>query len=398
MREEESLLKSKILYTCIIVIFYLLGKGFPLYMIDVSAYVYTAIDAESLLIQTISGDINQCSIFALGVSPYMISSIIVQIYYLLRGTEAMKKVSPIQKNRLILKIMFILSVAMAVVTVQELKFAVDSRMLPLAKCVAAVELVTGTFIMLHLVSENAKYGLGGQSVIIFMNILDGFRMTLEGQDVRKLVIPLLISFVVLIITLILENAEKRIPVQRISIHNIYADKNYIAIKLNPIGVMPAMFSTAFFMLLQLILVLFGWLFTENDTIVWLQENVTLTNPVGIAVYALLIFILTIGFSWVMLNPTELTENFLKSGDSIQNLHAGRDTKRYLSGVIFRLGLLSATVMCICLCTPLILHVSGRMNSAFTTLPSSVMLITGVWSNLYREVLAIKDIEAYKPFI
>lgn len=398
MREEENLLKSKFLFTGIIVIFYLLGKGFPLYMIDISAYTYTTVNAESLLIQTISGDINQCSIFALGISPYMISSIIVQIYYLLRGTEVMKRVSPIQKNRLTLKIMLLLSVLMSVVTVQGLKFSVDSRMLPFARCVAAVELVTGTFIILYLVSKNTKYGLGGQSVLIFINILDGFRLTLQGQDVRKLVVPLLLSFVVLVITLILENAEKRIPVQRISIHNIYADKNYIAIKLNPIGVMPAMFSTAFFMLIQMLLVLFGWLFTENDTIVWLQENVTLTNPVGIALYAFLIFVLTIGFSWIMLNPTELTENFLKSGDSIQNLHAGGDTKRYLSGVIFRLGFLSAGVMCICLCTPFVLHISGSMNSAFISLPSSVMLITGVWSNLYREVLAIKDIEAYKPFI
>lgn len=398
MERKSSLLRSKLLYTCLIVLAYLVGKGLPLYMIDIPAYMQREINAEALLVQTVSGDINKCSLFALGVSPYMISSMAVQMFYVFRSTEAKKRVSPIQRNKKILKIMVVLSVVMAVVQVRELQFAVTGDMLMWARAVATIEMVTGAFVILHLVSQNTKYGVGGQTVLIFMNIIDGIILTLRGQELAKLTIPLVLSLVVLVIMLIMENTEKRIPVQRISIHNIYADKNYLAIKLNPIGVMPAMFSTAFFMLPQLALSLAGWWLPGNADILWLQDNMTLTKPLGIGVYAVILFCLTIGFSRVMINPKELTDNFLKSGDSIQDLHAGRDTKRYLSGVITRLGLMSATVMCICLCVPLLLQLSGEMESAFATLPSSVMMLTGVWCNLSREISALRDLEAYKPFI
>ncbi len=55
-------------------------------------------------------------------------------------------------------------------------------------------------------------------------------------------------------------------------------------------------------------------------------------------------------------------------------------------------------MGVCLGVPLVLQMMGEFDSALVTLPSSVMMLTGIWCNLYREVEAIKDLEAYKPFI
>lgn len=133
-----------------------------------------------------------------------------------------------------------------------------------------------------LTSRNKKYGIGGQTALIYLNILDGILTT----------------------------------VQRISIHNIYADKNYMAIKLNPIGVMPAMFSMAFFMVSQLLISLFIMVFPENAGLLWVEENMVLTKPLGIAVYVIILYTLTVGFSRVFLNPKDITEQFFKSGDSI----------------------------------------------------------------------------------
>ena len=124
----------------------------------------------------------------------------------------------------------------------------------------------------------------------------------------------------------------------------------------------------------------------------------LTKPLGIIVYIFVLYILTIGFSRVMINPREMTDQFLKSGDSICDLHAGKETRKYLSRVINRMSLISATVMGICLCGPMILQMTGRLDGTFVTLPSSVMMLTGVFCNLFREVEAVRDLEAYKPFI
>ena len=71
--------------------------------------------------------------------------------------------------------------------------------------------------------RNKKYGIGGQSALIFVNILDGIITTLKGNQMLDLLIPVGISIVVMMIVVFMENSEFRIPVQRISIHNIYAD-------------------------------------------------------------------------------------------------------------------------------------------------------------------------------
>ncbi len=397
-KKREHLLRYKLIYTILILFVYLLGKNLPLYMIDVSAYLQKTVDAQSLLVQTISGDIYQCSLFALGISPYMIGTIIVQILMAFRSREVRSKISAAKTYRTSLGIMLVIAIIQALLQVQKLHFRVEGDMLLLAKVVASIEMVAGAMIIMWLASGNKRYGIGGQTAIIFVNIIDGIVMTLQGHSFDDLVIPLLISFGVMFVVIIMENTEFRIPVQRISIHNIYADKNYFAIKLNPIGVMPAMFSMAFFMLPQMAATILYMFAPENVKIQWLKSNLVLNKPLGIAVYILMLFVLTIGFSRVFVNPKDITEQFLKSGDSIQNIHAGRDTKRYLSRVITGISILSATVMSVCIGIPMVLQLTGDVESSLITLPSSIMMLTGMFCNLEREVMAIKDLEAYEPFI
>lgn len=395
---KDSILKYKLLYTALVLFIYLLGKNLPLYGIDLSAYANQTLDTAALLIQAISGDVYRRSVFALGISPYMMASILVQMVVAFRSADAKARISPKKKNYIMLELTLIFALFQAVLQVRNLSFAVTGQRLMLAQVVSVVEMIAGAMIILWLSEQNKKYGVGGQTALIFVNILEGIVAILTKGSMESLVIPLLISLIVIMIMVILENAEKRIPVQRISIHNIYADKNYLAIKLNPIGVMPVMFSTAFFMLPQLLVTGLAWLFPGQETIIWWQENLVLTKPLGVIVYIAILYALTIGFSRVFLNPTETTEQFLKSGDSLAGIHAGRDTKRYLSRNITRISLFSATALSLCLSVPMVMQLNGYMDNSLSALPTSIMMLTGIWSNLYREVLSIRDMDAYEPFI
>ena len=395
---KDSILKYKLLYTALVLFIYLLGKNLPLYGIDLSAYANQTLDTATLLIQAISGDVYRRSVFALGISPYMMASILVQMVVAFRSADAKARISPKKKNYIMLELTLIFALFQAVLQVRNLSFAVTGQRLMLAQAVSVVEMIAGAMIILWLSEQNKKYGVGGQTALIFVNILEGIVAILTKGSMESLVIPLLISLIVIMLMVILENAEKRIPVQRISIHNIYADKNYLAIKLNPIGVMPVMFSTAFFMLPQLLVTGLAWLFPGQETIIWWQENLILTKPLGVIVYIVILYALTIGFSRVFLNPTETTEQFLKSGDSLAGIHAGRDTKRYLSSNITRISLFSATALSLCLSVPMVMQLNGYMDNSLSALPTSIMMLTGIWSNLYREVLSIRDMDAYEPFI
>ena len=241
-----------------------------------------------------------------------------------------------------------------------------------------VQMVTGVMVILWLSERNAKYGIGGRTMLIVVNLLDGILSTISGRSLRNLMIPLTISAAVMFVVLVMENAEKRIPVQRISIHNIYADKNYMAVKLNPVGVMPVMFSTALFMLPQLLVSLLVSLFPNHTGILWWQENLSLMKVPGIAVYIICLCLLTVVFSMVLISPKDITEQFLKSGDSLVNIHAGRDTRRYLRGVMWRISLFSSAVMSACVGIPLMMQTRGNIDSGLMMLPSSIMMLT--WSS------------------
>lgn len=394
--QKEKVMKYKLAYTGLILLVYILGKCVPLYGIDVSAYHYEAVDAEEVLMQTISGDAYRHSVFALGIFPFMISSILVQVAMAIRKIFSKSYVSPKTMNRMSAMVTFVIAILQASVHMPQLKFVEEGKLLPGARVLVIVEMVTGVMVILWLSRRNEKYGVGGRMILGLTNILERITTTVLHHNVESLAVPLLISMAVMVIVLVMENAEKRIPVQRISIHNIYADKNYMAIKLNPVGVMPVMFSTAVFMLPQLLLSLLGSLFPYHEEILWWRMNMTLAKPLGIVIYISCEYLLTIGFSLIMLSPKDIMEQFLKSGDSIVNLHAGRDTRRYLLGTVWRISLLSATVMGGCIAVPLVLQLRGEIDSTLTMLPSSVMMLTSLCCMIYRELVSLYKYDSCRP--
>lgn len=395
--QKTKVMKYKLIYTGLILYIYILGKCVPLYGIDLSAYGrYKAINAEEVLMQTISGDTYRHSIFALGIFPFMISGILVQVAMAVRKSFSKSQVSPKMMNCVSAMMTFLVAIFQALVQMPRLKFSVEGNLLMGARVLAVVEMVTGVMVILWLSKRNEKYGVGGRMVLGLVNILERITTTVLHHNIKSLAVPLLISMMVLIIVLVMENTEKRIPVQRISIHNIYADKNYIAIKLNPVGVMPVMFSMAVFMLPQLLLSLLGYLFPYHEGILWWRMNITLTKPLGILIYISCEYLLTIFFSFIMLSPKDIMEQFLKSGDSIVNLHAGRDTRRYLLGTIWRIGLFSATVMGVCIAVPLVLQLRGDIDSTLTMLPSSVMMLTSLLCAIYRELVTLYKNDSCRP--
>lgn len=396
--KNENLMLNKVLFMLFTIIVYIVGKNLPLYMIDETAYVGVAVSTEDILLHTIRGDRYQYSIFALGVSPYMISNIVTQMLLAFKNSESRAKISPKKKNRYTVLLTLGLSVLMAVMQVPELKFIALEQGFFAVRFIAVVEMIAGAILILWLSSRNKKFGIGGQSVLICINLFDSLIGNLRGHNPNQMVISLILTVTAMIVMAVFENIEKKIPLQRVSIHNIYADKNYLAIKMNPVGVMPAMFSMALFMMIQLLVNLGGAFFENNPTYGIIKEGMVLTKPLGVAVYVVGIYFLSVLFARVFLNPKETMEQLLKSGDSIQNVHAGNDTKRYLSKNITGMALLSATMMSFFLALPLILQMYGHLEGTLAALSSSAMMLVGIICNLSREFMAIRHIEGYKPFI
>ena len=311
-KRKEFILLQKLLYTAFIFAIYILGTNIPLFGVNVSEYVSNNVDMDKLLIQTISGDLNQCSIFNLGIFPYMISSLLIQIIYAFKSEESKKRVSAKRRNFFTLVTAIIISLIQSFTYMGRLNFSFPKGFEYLGYAVAYWEMVAGSMVIILLCSRNKKYGIGGQTIIILANILSTIMVNLSGYSVKDLILPIGVSLVIMFIIIIMENAEIRIPLQRISIHNIYADKNYLAIKFNPVGVMPAMFSSAFFLLPQLAVMLALYFLPKNTVLLWWQQELSLARIPGIIIYLIILYILTVCFSFLFINPKDITEQFLKS--------------------------------------------------------------------------------------
>lgn len=397
-KAKEHILLYKILYSLLIMLLYMIGRNIPLYGVDVEAYRKVDINAQSIIMQAVSGDIKNCSIFILGLWPYMLASMLIVLVVAIITLDKSRRISPKKMNIWTVGLMFLIGVIQAYQHVQSYIYKVDGEALLQAKVIVFLELITGMLIVVYMGDRATKYGICGKTSVFMVNIVDGIMTMLVSQSTDKLWIPLGIGVVEIAVMIVLENAEKRIAVQRVSIHNIHADKNYIAYKLNPIGVTPLMFASAAFLLPQSISRFLHSIFPQNATLAWVAEQMNLTSVLGIWVYLAIIAILTISFSFVMLSPGQMAENLLKSGDSILGVYAGKPTKRYLRGCVLRFSIYSSIIIGICIGVPLFLQFGGYIDPTLAMLPCSVMMSTGIWISFAREAQVYRNMDRYQPFI
>lgn len=397
-KETEHVLRYKLLYSAMIMFVYMVGRNIPLYGVDISHYQETEVNAQTIMMQVMTGDIQNCSVFILGLWPYMMSSMLVMFVVALISLDKTKRISPKKMNKWTLASTMVFSGVQAIGKVQT--FVYDDSQYPLIvlKCFVFIELITGMLVVMYMCARTTKYGLGGRTSVFTVNIIEGMLTMFAKTTPQKLVIPLALGAVGIVVMLVLETTEKRIAVQRVSIHNIYADKNYIAYKLNPAGSMPFMFTSVVFLLPQMICMTLEGFAPENTAIRWVADNMTLTRPLGIWVYMGIICMLTILFALIMLAPGNTADNLLKTGDSILDIHAGKQTRKYLVINVLALSTFSAIVLAACQGIPLFLQFGNYIDSSLVMLPGSIMMFTGMWVTLYREAVVYRNMDRYKAFI
>jgi len=391
-------LSKRLLFTTLILAVYMAGRSLLLYNVNSAAYQSEELDSQNIVISMVSGDIHQYTLFALGIMPYIMSSMLMWIYMALRGNEYKSRVSPQKTQRLTMAVMIIIAFAYAVSRAERLVFKESTLDIDILKAIAILEMVIGAIIICKMTEFNKEHGIGGQMPLIFVNILDNYISTIQKNTWEDLYRPFLLGLMMAVAAFVMENVIIRIRVQRVSIHNEYADKSYIAFKFDPIGMMPVMFAIAFFMLPQLILRFFLFLDKDNTALRYIYGRLNLTDVVGVAVYLGIIFLLNVLFSFIMLSPGEMAGQLQRGGDSIVNIYAGRKTKKYLRKKVLLLSVSSGVVMCLMMGISLFLSLRGEISPQLAMFPTIGMFLTGISCSLYREVRTYWKFDSYSFFI
>lgn len=394
MKEKTHLVRNRCLFSIVIIVIYFVCHRIPLNGIDMSAYDNLGLDLGAVLSLAVNGSNKQCYVMSLGISPYITASLVISILFAMRSKEARARTSPKAMNYWITALTFIVTLIQSVFYALNLKY-VDRNVMSVLLVI--FELMAGASIAQYLLMKNKKYGVGGFAPIIMVNMTETLIGTLMKSSVDALKIPLGISFVMVIIMIFMEMHEKKIPLQRVSVHNVHADKNYLAIKYNPVGFMALMFGSAIFMIPQLIVALVHH-YHKSEIVNFLYKNLNMSTVFGMRVYVVMMFLFTVLLSLLFVNPKDLSDDLLQGGDCIENIPAGKPTRRYIRKWVLFFSCLSGLIMCGCLSLCMYLQYKGIVDASVAMLPTTFMLLSGFICSIYLEIRAYRDFDSYKPFI
>ena len=450
-------IRSKLLFTLFILLLYRVGTVIPVPFVDAhdfaGSFSGTILDYLNLLS---GGSLGQATLFALGVSPYINSSIIIQLLAVV--FPKLGELSKTDKKKMGL-ITRITTVVLAVITAVGYYFLLaDSALAPAATkgqggafwfygIVIVVCYVAGASLVMWLADRINEHGIGnGVSMILFANIVtslpqqciamyDLVRGTFAyekpvGYVILSILFVLFLAAIVLAMTMFvifITGSERRIPVQyakRVVGRKMYGGQSSnLPIKLNMTGVMPVIFASSIVSLLPTILMLCG--VTGSGKTFW--DGVYRFFGSDGFVYPLAFFVLIIGFAYfytqITFDPVDVANNLKKQGGAIPGIRQGRPTSDYIKKILNKITLAGALFLSVVAVLPviagphLIQHIvewilSGNTyysaetvataaksySSIFTFGGTSLIIVIGVALETFRELEAQLTMRNYKGFL
>ena len=372
-------IRKKVLFTLGCLFVFIIGKTIP---VPGTQGAISSLGLWELYNAISGGGLEQFSIFALGVMPYISASLITGILQMdiipyftelkEQGATGQQKINQINRY-LGLTIAFLQGFAMA------FAFLPNGTALDFLKI--AIILTGGTAFLLWMSDQMTQKGLGnGVSLLIMAGIISSipnmfietFQALVLGNSSLFMGIVSFSIFVLIYIAIIIgiifvEKSERRIPVQYANqTTSAYgARQNYIPFKLNSASVMPVIFASVMFTIPTFIASLLD---SENAFAIFVTKYVNYTTPVGFAVYMIIIILFCFFYTFLQINPEELSKNLNKQGGYIPGVRPGKETKQYISTVIGRITLIGAIFIAVVAGLPIVF--SSFIN---TGLPSSVSL-------------------------
>lgn len=400
----HSILRGRIEYSALIVLVYLLGRSIPIPWVVYQEPENVGNGIQALIGSFLGSSISTTSLFSLGLTPWVTAMVVVSVFQKTVQDKTQKR-SPGQSNRKILVLASFLAVVQALIGAGKMQYRPygNLRATELWLLTAAV-LVGGSFLIRWLVGRNTAWGIGGQALIILVNILGNLRtMAIEmirtaGVRPVRILLILAAGLVIVLAMLFLEGGEFRNTVRRIGINNLYAADDYIAIRLTPAGTMPVMYVMSFFTLPYYVLLVLR-IFLPGSA--WIDEGLSVLNlnqTAGVWIFGGLLLVLTVVLSVIMVGPGEIARNLEQQGDYLDYMEPGRKTALHLFGQTVTAALFSGVVSWLLVIPPLFARAAQGSSSGLYMAPMTIMVAAGMAAELLEEAKVYRTMESYRPFL
>lgn len=412
---KVRLVRNKILFTIFILFVFRVGTHITVPGINAKSLEALSNVPFLNMLSLVSGNaMRNFSVFALGVSPYITASIIVQLLQMdilpkfvewgKQGEVGRRKLN--QATRYIsLGLAFVQSIGItasfnALSGVQLTNMPLNWQMYLLIGSI----LTTGSVIVTWLGEQITEKGYGnGTSMIIFAGIISSLPGTFHEIYIDRFVniessrlgesaifVAILVVLILLVVyfTTFVQQAEYKLPIQYTKRAQGAPSSSYLPLKLNPAGVIPVIFAGSITAVPTSLIQYFA---SQNQSAGWLltvQEYFDYSTVKGMLVYAGLIIVFTFFYTFVQVNPEKTAESLQKSAAYIHGVRPGNGTEQYLSKLLTRLATVGALFLSFVALLPIIAQNLFGLSSNIAFLGTSLIIV------ISTSIEGIKQLEGY----
>lgn len=418
-------IRNKIIFTLLMLIVFRIGTFIPVPYVN--AEVFQTQDQAGLIgfLNTFGGGaLQNFSILAMGIMPYITASIIVQLLQM----DVVPKFTEWSKQgevgrRKLTQFTRYFTIVLGLIQGFGMSYGFNrlyGGMLvennsATGYIVISLVLTAGTAFLMWLGEQITAKGVGnGISIIIFAGIVAAipgavnqiYAQQIEGagdQLFLRIVVLLLILLAVLAVVvgvIFFQQALRKIPIQyakRVGAAGsqpVGGQSTHLPLKVNAAGVIPVIFAISFLITPQTIASFFG----SNDVTSTIQNIFDYTQPVGMAIYVALIVAFTYFYAFIQVNPEQVAENLKKQGGYIPGIRPGKNTQDYLTNVLYRLTFVGAIFLSAVAVLPVFFIQFAGLPPAAQIGGTGLLIVVGVALETMKQLEAQLVKRHYKGFM
>ena len=421
---KNKQLRKKLLFTTLILIVVRFGSQLPIPEIDSAQS--TLGDSFSLLNSFTGGSFMQMSVFALSVTPYITSSIIMQLMTIvIPALEEMQKDGEDGRKRMA-KITRYVTVVLAIIEGAGLAIgfanqgALGTDYTTFTIVTMIIALTAGAVLVMWLGERITESGIGnGISIILLVNIVSGmpgdftslYNQFMKGKQIGPALIAgcVIVGVVlaVVVFVIVLSDAERHIPVQYSKKMQgrklVGGQQSKIPLKVNTAGVIPIIFASSimqFPIMLQNVLKyenngFIGKALTSLNSSTWFDASHP-KRSIGLLIYIVLVVLFAYFYTSITFNPLEISNNMKKQGGFIPGIRPGKPTVDYLNKILKYIIFIGAAGLTIVAVVPFFFN--GVFGASVSFGGTSIIIVVGVILETIKQIQSQLLVQNYSGFL
>lgn len=371
------------------------------------------------------GALSNFSIVALGVTPYITASIVVQLLQMdiipalkewgEEGEEGKQKLNTLTKYLAIgLGFVQALTIVLGVsVSQNDLFFGVGTPSGAMTYIYLAIVMTAGTAFVLWLADLITAKGVGnGTSLMIVVGIVASYPDMIDALVSKYLLADdagvaqvfifigvILLMLVIIIGVVFMEAAQRKIPIQYANRSNAatFSGRNdsNIPIKLNSASVIPVIFAST---LMSIPTTIAGFLSSSSSARNVLDAIFNTSRPIGFTVYIILIVLFTFFYSFLQMSPEKMADDLQKQSANIPGVRPGEETKSYISRVLFKVNVIGATYLAVLAALPIIISKIFDLPTSVQVGGTGLIIVVGIAIETAKQIKTAAEEKQYRGFM